>query len=662
MPSLKRPGDSGASDSISPSGLADSDAHLAKIQRSESADFSGAVKKKLSGASRTGQACDRCKVRKIRCDARPGGCSPCAQNNTQCKTTDRITGRATSRGHVETLETDNAELKQYIAELRRQIREQGIEPRPGPGHEANGSAVSNGAADDNHSAPSDGGTSPSASSLPRPDDPHSLANILNPAPYPQSNRNSSSVLPEYKSDSVGDNYLGVSSANEWPCPASGTSHSLFGMDLDLKDFVISEDEEFARSTTYESFFKYAFEDRKTDAPPLPPYQQTRQMCEIWFKLGGCWVPFLHKPDFLAMVDKVYHDPTFKMSDAETVQLHCLIGMLLHQVSVRTRAVSQFKWSDHYRYAVGFWGVLMRGSDVPSIQALCLIMCNLRNFQRPGAFWIVSCKVLTKVVEAGFHRSVRAWKAGSLSLSKHEIEMRKRIFWSVLQCHAALAIRLGRPMLVRLDDFDVEMPEIINDNLPEETDLPEHRKCSFIAAHCYFKLLVIQLQMHSQLFTIRPKRQDYEQLQKKLNKQLDFWVSSIPKHIASSEQKVLEDKAFRLYLDFSHQGTRLLIHHPAFLRKRNDALMKRNLDTCLDASSRLLDVAKELKALKMLDVAWHNTTYYLNAIFTTLFAYSYRKDELTAADLKDLKRDMEAWLEIMSDVGQLLGKSAWTDIR
>jgi hypothetical protein len=41
----------------------------------------------------SGQACDRCKVRKIRCDGQPEGCTACVQNGTQCQTTTRIAKR-----------------------------------------------------------------------------------------------------------------------------------------------------------------------------------------------------------------------------------------------------------------------------------------------------------------------------------------------------------------------------------------------------------------------------------------------------------------------------------------------------------------------------------------------------------------------------------------
>ncbi|KAI9684154.1 MAG: hypothetical protein M1829_003424 [Trizodia sp. TS-e1964] len=94
---------------------------MAKNEFFSPEDFSNSVKKRLMSSSRTGQACDRCKVRKIRCDGLRGGCSPCSQNNTPCRTTDRITGRATSRGYVEDLEDRNRELEERVKELEARL-------------------------------------------------------------------------------------------------------------------------------------------------------------------------------------------------------------------------------------------------------------------------------------------------------------------------------------------------------------------------------------------------------------------------------------------------------------------------------------------------------------------------------------------------------------
>lgn len=85
--------------------------------------FSFAVKERLASSTRTGQACNRCKVRKIRCDGHPGRCSPCLQSNTECFTTDRITGRATCRGYIENLEQQIRDLHAYNRKLEQRLRE-----------------------------------------------------------------------------------------------------------------------------------------------------------------------------------------------------------------------------------------------------------------------------------------------------------------------------------------------------------------------------------------------------------------------------------------------------------------------------------------------------------------------------------------------------------
>jgi len=73
-------------------------------------------------------------VRKIRCDGLPGGCSPCLQNNTECRTTDRITGRATSRGYVEGLEQQNRDMEARIRDLETMMVQQGLDVKPTNGY------------------------------------------------------------------------------------------------------------------------------------------------------------------------------------------------------------------------------------------------------------------------------------------------------------------------------------------------------------------------------------------------------------------------------------------------------------------------------------------------------------------------------------------------
>ncbi|KAL1998317.1 hypothetical protein VTN02DRAFT_6422 [Thermoascus thermophilus] len=65
--------------------------------------------------ARTGQACDRCKERKMKCDTRPEGCSMCATRRLDCKVTDPITGETYIRGELQRLRRRCDELQNHLA-------------------------------------------------------------------------------------------------------------------------------------------------------------------------------------------------------------------------------------------------------------------------------------------------------------------------------------------------------------------------------------------------------------------------------------------------------------------------------------------------------------------------------------------------------------------
>ncbi|ONH69489.1 Regulatory protein CAT8 [Cyberlindnera fabianii] len=69
-----------------------------------------------SQTERVAQACDRCRLKKTRCDGKRPQCSQCAAVGFECKVSDRLSRRAFPRGYTETLEERVRELE---AENRR---------------------------------------------------------------------------------------------------------------------------------------------------------------------------------------------------------------------------------------------------------------------------------------------------------------------------------------------------------------------------------------------------------------------------------------------------------------------------------------------------------------------------------------------------------------
>jgi hypothetical protein len=594
------------------------------------------AKKAKTSSSRTGQACDRCKIRKIRCDARPGGCSPCLQNNSECKTTDRITGRAISRGHTENLENENTNLKMYIIELQAQLRQNGQEPGPPPAAQPGYAPL----------------TSPYGTGWDNA--PHGAYGQASPS---ERHNSTGSLLPEFRAGCIGDNYLGVASENNWLSPIEGTSLALFGAKIDLAEFTAPESNSDTSAMSYQTFLAHAFGHSPAKRPDLPPYDNCKVFVEWYFRSVQGFTPILHKPDFMDMLYRIYHEG-YQPSAAERVMVHMVLAIINFQFSSRNdpneSAQARSSSLEHYHYSLTFIPQLFTSHKLEDIQALALICAQLRNQPRPGAAWMFTNTVLGLAIESGLHRSAKSWASTTTEQMAHTIEMRKRVFWSLLLFHVAISGKLGRPMPLRLEDFDIEIPEPIDDNLPSETNLTKWKKCSWRSAIQGFKLLKILMQVFSTIYAIRSSTVSYEVNVRQLEKDLQAFEQQIPPELSCGPQTRQEDRVSALFIRLSVAECELLLHHPSLCRSHSPQAISNNLEVSLAASNKMLTVATQLKQLKSLDTTWYYATDFLAAIFTTLFAYTEKRDHITSADLQRLTQDMDAWLDVMGDVGQLLG--------
>lgn len=73
---------------------------------------------KTSGAIRVGQACDRCRAKKTKCDGKLPTCSSCAAVGFKCIVSDKLSRRAFPKGYTETLEE---RIRQLEAENKKLV-------------------------------------------------------------------------------------------------------------------------------------------------------------------------------------------------------------------------------------------------------------------------------------------------------------------------------------------------------------------------------------------------------------------------------------------------------------------------------------------------------------------------------------------------------------
>ncbi|KAF2852449.1 hypothetical protein T440DRAFT_466610 [Plenodomus tracheiphilus IPT5] len=617
-------------------------------QRHPNNDFSGSVKRKLADSKRTGQACDRCKVRKIRCDGRPEGCTPCEQNRSPCRTTDRITGRATVRGHAEAMESENSYLRNHIADLQAQLREVGVEPRAPPAYTAPqppSHPWSSHATD--HQSWSDAPRKTSASPLP------------GYAPAGSSIKSEPLPLPQFKHGSIGDNYLGVAPGDRLLSHIKGTSLSIFGTEIDITDHMTSEAEYEASPMSYTTLVKISLGNQSVKNPGLPPYDTLKEYAIWYLRSLNPYTMLVHKPAFMDLVWRFGNDASFTPTVAEIVTMHMMLATIQYQIATRNSQQSALAEESHmhYHYALSFFKeILLQKHTWQCIQALTMICHHLRTFPKPGAAWIMTSITNLYAIELGLHRSVKAWGAHE-DMTKLDIEMRKRIFWTLIALQINFNGRLGRPMPLGLEDIDVEYPEPMNDCLPgEDAKLDSAHQCSFQVGIQVAKYTCLELDLYKSIYTVRHSPHGYAENVKRLEARLQQWKEEIPYQLRDPLQATVDDRIFALYLEYWHQAYHLLLHHPAVCRSTDPVIQSSNLDKCLDASQKMLHNCTEMMHMKSLDIPWINTVVYIAATFTTLFVSSTRKDQLSPVDMTKLKGDMATWLEIIGECDQFLGSA------
>ncbi|KAL5630120.1 hypothetical protein BROUX41_001726 [Berkeleyomyces rouxiae] len=400
-------------------------------------EFSTVVKRKLQSSRRTGQACDRCKVRKIRCDALPDGCSHCMLLNLHCFVTDRVTGRTERRGYLKELETEVGVLHTRLHDLELLLASQGTEVFPllRPNHGDGSETVDPSAPD----------AEPLSHTQPMRPDPQDgwyqsgtlwLRNTAKPTtetdndvPSRRPSRgppseattarsprqgstpsltNSLSYLPStLKADNVG--YVGASMDAAPLSSLSGTKLLIMGTAIDTGDFERPDYQEGALlpgafTPRYNKSVQALLQSMMNRNPPLPnmslpPRDEAFRYSQWYFIMLEKFLPLLHQPTFWKMLTRIYDEPGYEPTASEAVLVHIIYATMLFHYGIRNinSPDDQAKYNElsnkHYHHALSRFYELLCERSIQACQAITLLAIHARNFPKPHAAIILSNQAL-----------------------------------------------------------------------------------------------------------------------------------------------------------------------------------------------------------------------------------------------------------------------------
>ena len=359
-----------------------------------------------------------------------------------------------------------------------------------------------------------------------------------------------------------------------------------------------------------------------------------------------------------------HKDKSEPSTAETVMVHMMFAIMYFQYASRNgeNASHASGLNDlsnrHYHYALSFFPRLMASHTLQDVQALTMISLHLRSFPKPGACWMLSATTLNLAIELGLHRSAKRWASMIPERSVLEIEMRKRIFWSIYTIHTIIGGKLGRPMALRHEDFDVEIPQAVDDELLTADGIDDSRegKCGFLVGIESFKATTLFTDLYSNIYTVRRSPNTYIDTVRRLEKRIQDWCDQWPQALKADDiSKDEHGRVHAQYMNMTNLELRLLLRHPSVSLTTSADFNEENLTKSMEASQQMLKHVKVIQKYKSLDTNWQTGALYVLAISTTLFGQWERVEQISEGSLAALRQDMNDWLSIIGDIGELLGK-------
>lgn len=308
---------------------------------------------------------------------------------------------------------------------------------------------------------------------------------------------------------------------------------------------------------------------------------------------------------------------------------------------------------HYHWSLSKFFDLATSQTVTAVQALAMIVSHTRNFPKPGCSLHIASFAYGRAIEMNLHRAVKI-PGGGTTL---ENEVRKRVWWAIIAILCTLNGRLGRPMPISLEEFDVDFPIAINDEYIGEEGILDPSKigqCNYDVGLMGFKVTPLYMEMYSKIYGVRRDPEKYIQVVNKLDDALRNLLDNLPDELRLDKCQPT-NQIFALYTQAFCLEFTLCLRHPSVCLTDDPKICAENTRICEDAARKLLKVVSSLLKIKSLDTTWYQLAVYVAAIFSMLVAHWQRRFESTAFEVATLREDMSLWLNIIAEIGRLLGK-------
>jgi hypothetical protein len=357
------------------------------------------------------------------------------------------------------------------------------------------------------------------------------------------------------------------------------------------------------------------------------------------------------------VTRIYDEPGFEPSASEHLTLHIIFAIIYHNYGARNwqlegRIHFTALADKHYHFALSKFYEVLCARDLPAVQALILLAIYMRSFPKPGCAPVIVSLALQKAIDLGLHRKDTTTDQGT-NLTK---ELRKRAWWSLVSISVFTLGRLGRPMIITLQEFDTEIPEPIADEHLNENgvDAEQTTACPFEIGIALQTLTKIMIEVYTHLYSARRDLSQYTQVLEVLEEKLHEWEAALPDCLRPEKSQQPETLVQAYYAKMFFLEVRLCLRHPSVAPATEKQLREENTRITEATSREMLNLAMEVIKFRAIDTTWYHISLFVVCIFSTLAIHWERRFKSSPEQLAALKDEMGHWTMAIKDLSILMG--------
>ncbi|CEP62134.1 Asg1p LALA0_S04e08614g [Lachancea lanzarotensis] len=372
---------------------------------------------------------------------------------------------------------------------------------------------------------------------------------------------------------------------------------------------------------------------------LPPKSVALHFIHVTWEQCCVLFRFYHRPSFIATLDKLYETDPHEYSHE---QMHFLplcysvmaVGALFSKSAQKsstgtsensTSSPNQFMQDEGYKYFIAARNLIdiTNARDLYSIQAILMLFIFLQCSARLSTCYTYIGAAMRNALREGMHRNLNAQ---TQDYNPIEIEMRKRLFYTIYKMDVYVNTMLGLPRSVSQRDFDQAFPAELADENITETGLHFDQQGDILSssgiANHHTKLIMILDNIVAELYPVKKtnnliSHDVVTQLEIKLRQ----WLDNLPPELTPGVNDVPAkyERANQL-LHLSFLQVQIILYRP-FIHylsaipssKTVDSLSIQRARNCVSVARTVVKLAKKMMEKKTL------TGSYWFSIYTIFFS-------------------------------------------